>query len=373
MYSVQKRMGRPKKRQRTEDEEDNTLILNDDPMINNSNQTWQADFPTDAADYNILTPGGSVQPWLLDFDPSLDLPPDLTPDNSSTNSPPLLNLPPELQHTHTHTHNHPLVLDPTLTSAHTANHDGTNLGLACTVLPPCACLSTMYLTLSNLQSMDPAFTFPFSLHPLRAAMQTANDVLNCEHCPQRFISAIQNTQLIGTLIMSVAERYGKILTAISEEAERAGRERVEKKFRLADLNTSTGHLHTNGIGCAAAFNLNLEAGEWRSLAKKVVRAEVYGTGEASGVSGASYGAGGGQGSAGGRMGEGHECCPYFMGIVTQMENRQKYWHSKPMPDDFPRDFITGEKMGGANIPKEDHICLKFVAFARRLCQGFDWS
>ncbi|KAK3725178.1 hypothetical protein LTR37_000689 [Vermiconidia calcicola] len=379
-YSVQKPMGRPKKRQRTEEEE----ILE---RYNNSNggaahgdgggrmrssvsaeaagwDSVRGTAPTDSGvdvglggDFDSpFTPGGSLQPWLQvenssggggegRWDNTLALTEGAVPPNnsSSTNSPSQLILPPELQNQprprprpHPHNHNnHPDTSTALLLGT-------TNLGQPPSLLPSCACLSTMYLTLSTLQSMDPAFTFPFALHPLREAMQTASDILACTECPQRFISAIQNTQLMGTLLMSIADRFSKILEAITTESLRSSE---EKKFRLADLNTSTSHLHTAGLGCAAAFSINLSPAEWRALAKTVVRAEVFGP----------------------------ACCPYFMGIVDSMEKRQEYWHDRPVPEDFPRDRSTGELIGGRNLPKEDHVCLKFVSYARKLVGGMDWS
>ena len=56
-----------------------------------------------------------------------------------------------------------------------------------------------------------------------------------------------------------------------------------------------------------------------------------------------------------------------------MEERQKGWHLKPVPEDFPRDARTGSIIGGTNIPKEDHLCLKYAAYTRKLVEGFDWE
>ncbi|RMY48286.1 hypothetical protein D0863_15428 [Hortaea werneckii] len=81
--------------------------------------------------------------------------------------------------------------------------------------PTCACLSTLYLTLSTLQQQpqphssptsSPSSSFPHTLAPLRTAMQTATSILVCPHCPQRFLSAVQNTQLLGTLLVSMYDR-----------------------------------------------------------------------------------------------------------------------------------------------------------------------
>lgn len=375
-------MGRPKKRQRTDEGSQSAT-----PSAHgNAQQQWQVSLAnaarhgmgseTDGMDGAMdissfdaaFTPGGDLQPWLLphaDVDRAWDFSvgaehaiPALTPDSSS-NSPPTLNLPPELSSYTSHVHSYSssgaqslhaghrdsstsLLLDPTLS--------GANLACPPNTLPTCACLSTLYLTLNTLQSMDPGFKFPFALHPLREAMQTASEVLSCEQCPQRFITAIQNTQLIGTLLMSIAERFSKVLESITSESLRADQANETKKFRLADLNTSTSHLHTGGLGCAAAFSIDLSPSEWRSMTKKVVRAEVHGPSD------------------------GNNCCVYFLALTKQMAERQNKWHQPEMklPDDMPRDQ-EGVPIGGARMPREDHVCLKLVGYAEKLVEGFDWS
>lgn len=42
-------------------------------------------------------------------------------------------------------------------------------------------------------------------------MQTALTVPKCENCLTRMISAIRNTQLVDTLLRSIAERFSKVL------------------------------------------------------------------------------------------------------------------------------------------------------------------
>lgn len=177
-------------------------------------------------------------------------------------------------------------------------------------------------------------------------MATASEILACEQCPKSFISSVQNTQLVGTLLTSIAERFARVLESINAEAERAETAHESKKFRLADLNTSTSHLHTGGLGCAAAFSIDLSPAEWRSMAKKVVRAEVHGPSE------------------------GNACCPYFLGVTRQMAERQERWHGEghAMPKDCPKGVPVGRQM-----PKEEHVCFKLVAFAERMVGGMDWS
>ncbi|KXL48080.1 hypothetical protein M433DRAFT_63440 [Acidomyces richmondensis BFW] len=339
VYSPQKQMGRPKKRQRTDDENMTERLVG---SATASSQQQQQQYSMDN------------NPWLQSADwtiPSEHSMPGLTPDSAS-NSPPTINLPPESQtQNYIHRYNHlpsqpqensaQLLLNPSLAAA------GMNLGAAQSGLPSCACLSSMYLTLNTLQQLD-QFAFPFALHPLREAMQTSSEVLRCEQCPRRFITAIQNTQLIGTLLMSIAERFGRVIESINNESIRANLANETKKFRLADLNTSTSHLHTGGIGCAAAFSIDLSPAEWRAMAKKVVRAEVHGPSD------------------------GNTCCTYLMGLTKQMEDRQEKWMGAPIPHDFPLDS-SGVPIGGKHIPREDHLCLKLVAYCRKIIDAYDWS
>lgn len=145
-----------------------------------------------------------------------------------------------------------------------------------------------------------------------------------------------------------------MLEGITAEAVRAGDRGEEKRFRLADLDASSSHLHTGGgLGCAAAFSVNLTAAEWRRMAKKVVRAEVYGS-----------------------NGNGDEDCGCFMKLVEKMENRQRRFiqgTSEP-PRDFPKDSRTGGPVSGrGEVPESEHVCLKYVGYARELVEGFDWS
>ena len=83
------------------------------------------------------------------------------------------------------------------------------------------------------------------------------------------------------------------------------------------------------------------------MAKKVVRAEVYGPQD------------------------GNTCCPYLVGVIGKMESRQEHWHHQEMPLDFPRD-ADGTPIGGRHIPKEDHVCIKLCAYSRKLVEQYDW-
>lgn len=397
-------MGRPKKRQRSDAADDNGNSNNDhiaqifDQATNNGaadqpgeifNNSFNVDNAFSGMDGgvldSILTPGGSLQSWMLPTNMDWTVPSQdgyagyqsttssFTPTHSTLETPPSLNLPQELQ-------NIPQTI-------HSSNQEHPHNHVAPNTTPQqdpttCACLPTLYLTLSNLTTMDATFPFPTSLHPLREAMQTASRIIACPICPTRFITGLQNVSLLNALLMCLAERFAQILKAISTEASlleahntsAPASERKVKSFRLADLDTPQ-HLHTGsgsgGLGCAAAFSISLSPAEWRSMAKKVVRAEVHGPADGEG----------------GR--------PHFLGLIAQMEERQDRWHRMPpVQEDQPRDKDGvpmsrrlgregpeegggdggGCQIGRAQVHGEgEHLCLKMLAGTRRMVDGFDWD
>lgn len=104
----------------------------------------------------------------------------------------------------------------------------------------------MYLTLDNLRAMQD-FAFPPSLHLLRRATATGWDVVVCEQCPKLFLSAMQNVQLLGLLLVSLVERYSKVLTAIELEESRCILVQETKTFRVGDMSAANSSMH-NGSG-----------------------------------------------------------------------------------------------------------------------------
>ncbi|KAI6828856.1 hypothetical protein KC340_g15141 [Hortaea werneckii] len=265
--------------------------------------------------------------------------------------------------------------------------------------PSCACLSTLYLTLSTLQQQQPHSSshdasttsqtpsFPHTLIPLRTAMQTAITILTCPICPQRFLSAMQNTQLLGTLLVCIAEKFRGMVERIEGEEGKGKGE------------------------------------EWRSWAKGVVWGEIYGRSRPRGRRSGGEKAGRRRVERGCEEGmeddndgeteeEGEEEDPsppsststssissspvatinhpapiHFLALTKAMYDRQLAWHSSTkevvdaggvvkkipsLPEDFPRDR-EGRPIGGPSLRKEDHMCLKFRGFAEKLVDGLDWS
>ncbi|CZT24581.1 uncharacterized protein RCC_10306 [Ramularia collo-cygni] len=379
-YSPQKTMGRPKKRERSEersqsDEPTRRRKSGPSPRTNAGDGTVvqppeQQQMPDKSPAQNAspaydmgsyasaFTSDGNLQPWVQQSFPgevatSWNSPssavPTLTPDNDSLSSPSAgASFPPADALASTS-----FQLDPTLS-------DPPNKTLT---IPSCACLSTIYLTLSTINNMKTAadFAFPAALHPLRQAMSTAETVLACEECPKSFSTGLQNTTMLGTLFLSIAERFSKVLEQIELEAARAEKEGERKRFRVTDLNGENGgHLHMGDAECLAAFSLNLSPKEWRVLSKKVVRTEVLGPED-------------GQGERSGS--EAHSHGVYFLALAKQMEDRQNRWHEMPLPEDFPKGWqgMWRPENGQGHEDKAQHHCLKIVGSSKTLVGKFDWS
>lgn len=290
-----------------------------------------------------FTPEDFIQPWLSPPE-STSIPLPALTSSTTSPSPPESNLNIHLSPTHSH--------PPLITT--------------------CACLSTLYLTLSTLNTMQNPnhCTFPAALQPLRAAMHTAHSVLICEECPKSFTTGLQNASMLGTLFVSIAERFSKVLEGIHEEAGRAEREGEGKRLRVVD--------EEDGLGWEA-FGLEVSPREWEGLCKRVVRVEVEGplSSSSSYSSSSSLASSSSSSPSGGGEGGGGEDRPlYFLRLVELMEERQLRWHQMPLPVDMPKGAEGVFRSHGGRCEsgkKEELHCLKLVGGSRRLVTGFDWS
>jgi DNA-binding transcriptional regulator GbsR (MarR family) len=128
--------------------------------------------------------------------------------------------------------------------------------------PGCTCLSSMYLTLTELQSIT-AFSFPQTNIPLRKAMGVLSDLIHCPQCPKDTFSAIQNISSIAALCKAIIERFNKVLMAIDAEAERLERNGQKKPYRVAEINPELQNLHTGTHDCPIGFNIEVEPKDWK--------------------------------------------------------------------------------------------------------------
>lgn len=224
-----------------------------------------------------------------------------------------------------------------------------NIILAASAIVPtpvqsCACLSSIYLTLENLRSMD-TIDFPSSLHCLRDALHTSKLCVDCQVCPLQYLTATQNAQLLGTLLLSMSERYHKILKAIALETTDAQNTGRMKSLHISSPEApKTRHENVGGIDSNDPLVLELPPLEWRKLARRVVHAEIYGTSDTGRIS--------------------------FMSVLTSLEERQARWHTMEPTEDCPDPDRRRHDMHDHN---NNPMCLMLAREAKKLANRFDFS
>lgn len=201
----------------------------------------------------------------------------------------------------------------------------------------------MFLTISGLQSLT-SFAFPSVLPQLHQAIVTANEVVYCQECPKRADTALQNVTLVNSLLSSIGERFQRLLESIEIEAAQAEQEGTTKEFRLGDVSIPP-HEHTGTPDCPGNFSVQLEAQEWRRLAKKTVKAEVMGNGT-------------------GRTN--------LVGVLDAMEARQKRWHIDPEMDKMRISLMSGHPQGSHHM-KDEELCLKFLGAVKLMISRMVWD
>lgn len=167
--------------------------------------------------------------------------------------------------------------------------------------PPCACLSLTYLTLTHLHTLT-TFAFPQIIPSLRTVTAALSTLIHCPTCPLDPFSAIQNLQSIVSLFKALVSRLNKVLLAVDDEAARLAQHGEKKLFRMGDSSAALAHLHTGTPDCPMGFLVQLEACEWRKIAKMALRTEVWGGGSNP---------------------------QPLMELLAETEERQRRWHAEP--------------------------------------------
>ena len=156
---------------------------------------------------------------------------------------------------------------PSTVDHHTSDQDPSQTNAA-----SCSCLPELYRTLASFSSLGSP-SFPYSLGLLKQATNKGPGVLKCDTCPQTYNTALQNSMMLGTLINLIICEHRKLLKHIDERSERE--ERIA--FRMGEQPTpEQAHLHTGTVDCPMGVSIDLSGAEWRTLARKAVRKEVFG-------------------------------------------------------------------------------------------------
>ncbi|KAK3394163.1 hypothetical protein B0H63DRAFT_38516 [Podospora didyma] len=145
-----------------------------------------------------------------------------------------------------------------------------------TPAPPCACLSRLYLALDSLQRLPTDVAVAMKV--ARTAARTAHDTILCPVCGQlplpiegnliihrQPVSVMQNMMMLGALLPSLSNTYMRILEMVDAEVAQADAEGRTMTFSLTDYG---------GIwGCLAAVNFNCDATE--KLEKAFLKPSVW--------------------------------------------------------------------------------------------------
>jgi hypothetical protein len=156
---------------------------------------------------------------------------------------------------------------------------------------------------------------------------------------------MQNLMMLTTLLTTVTECYRKILLAIDAHAAKAEAEGITLQYRMGDSSPERWHMHTGTNDCPMGINVDLDPGEYKMLARKVIRADVLG-------------------AANSPMGQ-----VSILDLVRRLEERQNDWHNGASSAamlqssiEMRRHFSNGGQQ--CNPQDGDFTCLKLIGMIR---------
>ena len=219
-------------------------------------------------------------------------------------------------------------------------------------IPDCPCLPNLYLTLSTLSTLS---AFPVSTHTLttlQSAHRTARAVLYCPTCPQKFQSGSQNVMLSGTLLTVLVDQWQRVLKCPAQD--------LRKGFGDPTDDSPLNHLQDL---------------EWRTFAYDVIRANVFGDRPNPTPPTMS-----------------HPVQPnpaepvVLLAMADAMERRQRQWHSLgPTTEEFPKrmthSLAAGHSAGltleeirkyeRENVQDHNHLCLQLCKHTKMCIRSLD--
>ncbi|KAK2805991.1 hypothetical protein FQN50_006006 [Emmonsiellopsis sp. PD_5] len=206
-------------------------------------------------------------------------------------------------------------------------------------MPPCSCLSYLYLTLSSLSTLSSFPPSAQSLSTLYTAAKTARSVIYCEICPQAFHSGMQNLMLLGTLLNVIGDGW---LRLSQMNAEELGKDTLSSSF----------------FALLPSDPVEREA-RWKQWLNYVVRHAVLG------------------GTLTPQVDVVQSLClesPSLVSLIEELEDRQRRFHASPRP--FMVDYPMPP--GGSHSHMEvdgqgherDHLCLHIAGTARKVIDRF---
>ncbi|KAE8549720.1 hypothetical protein EYB25_008244 [Talaromyces marneffei] len=244
--------------------------------------------------------------------------------------------------------------------------------------PTCPCLSYLYLCLSTLSSLNSFSVTRETTTSLYTAARTAQSVIRCEICPLRFATGMQNVMMLGTLLSVMADAWYRISLV---DAGSLGSELASPEFKQLVINNKSPHV---------------DEFTWDHWLRRFLCRAIIGTPISPQLCPPSAVC---------------NITPDLYSLVRELEDRQRYWHSIRVahptePFDTTRaDFVslptpplstgcTSEKECNAdtnstscstmstpldpaeaqqNAQERDFLCLKIVGAAKQLIKKFKFQ
>ncbi|KIW15184.1 hypothetical protein PV08_05229 [Exophiala spinifera] len=223
-------------------------------------------------------------------------------------------------------------------------------------VPDCPCLPNLYLTLSTLSTLS---AFPVSsgtVDTLLNSHRTGRSVIYCAVCPQKFQSGSQNVMLSSMLITVLADHWLRV-----------------KKSSVAELRK--GFSDGDNDGDTDVTMTSREDLEWRTFGYRLIRACVFGDAAAPIPPGSNRPV--------------VPASPYTLSdMCSALERRQKQWHAvEPWTGEFAQklsDDVSGGNAIGMTLEElkeceeqslasgdDGMLCLRIVKHARMIMRSLD--
>ncbi|KAF2667495.1 hypothetical protein BT63DRAFT_441130 [Microthyrium microscopicum] len=237
-YSIRKRMGRPRKRKKSDEE------ITQEPPVQRSTELSS-------------TPG--IPPAQITNPPAVS-----SIDQWSG-------------------YNFDATYDPLLAMPMTGFGHGLNNTAAClpNVAPlqhfqqpdSCNCVEIISHILSALRNITD-FQFPVSVGYLRNAIASLYGVAACTYCPRTRPSAMQNISLLNTAIPSIVDRLQMAIQKLNEETKRLEKSGGTKELKVAD--PADMQHHTGTADCPAGLIMQISGAQWREISATALRKLISG-------------------------------------------------------------------------------------------------
>jgi len=252
---------------------------------------------------------------------------------------------------------------------------------------PCACVANHYLITSRLHSVSETSTTTTAiaqrLSIYRDALHTAENILNCTHCPGSQMTGSHNVMMLLSLLSGIGMAYQKLCNEVRQAAEQFISQEEEIDFQLVELQqqhaepvsekslgvtdlhnqTPNGTEHAQANRGQGGLAISLTVATWRDLVLTAINREIFVSETAPPVAPPHQPL---------NPNPEIDADPAFPttrtpsrltleGLIIMMEARQKHRHATMTPD-------VGEQ-ARKRCEEDDFACLKMLGYVRSIVDG----